>query len=74
MFRYRIYGQAFTLAALVGGSYYYQKEREERKAHESVVAMQKAQEKRDAWIRELEIRDQEEKDVRVLRTRATVLG
>jgi hypothetical protein len=64
MFRMRIYAQAFTLAAMVGGSYYYQKERDERKAKEGITAEKKAKEKQQAWIRELEIRDREDKEVR----------
>jgi len=64
MFRMRIYAQAFTLAAMVGGSFYYQKERDERKAKEGITAEKKAKEKQQAWIRELEIRDREDKELR----------
>ena len=62
MFRYRIYGQAFTLVAIVAGSYYYNADRLLRKEYEAVKAEQKAKEKNEAWIRELEFRDQEEKE------------
>ena len=64
MFRARIYAQAFTLLACVGGSMYYKAEREQRKALEQALDEKKAQEKRDAWLRELEIRDQEDRDWR----------
>lgn len=63
MFRARIYAQGFTLAAMVGGSIYYKKERDEQKAIDEVVAERKAKEKQSAWIRELEIRDKEDQEV-----------
>ncbi|KAI9834602.1 MAG: Respiratory supercomplex factor 1, mitochondrial [Phylliscum demangeonii] len=63
MFRYRIYAQAFTLVAMVGGSFYYAKEREARKEFEGRVSQKRAIEKRDAWIRELEARDREENEL-----------
>lgn len=62
MFRYRIYGQAFTLVAIVAGSYYYNADRILRKEYEAVKAEQKAKEKNEAWIKELEFRDKEEKE------------
>ncbi len=62
MFRYRIYGQAFTLIAIVAGSYYYNADRLLRKEYEAIKAEQKAKEKNEAWIKELEFRDQEEKE------------
>lgn len=62
MFRYRIYGQAFTIVAVVGGSYYYNADRLLQKELEAVKAQKKAKEKNEAWIKELEIRDQEEKE------------
>lgn len=64
MFRARIYAQAFTLLACVGGSMYYKTEREQRKALQRALDEKKAQEKRDAWLRELEVRDQEDRDWR----------
>lgn len=64
MFRARIYAQAFTLFAVVAGGIYYKTERQQRKEFERVVSEKKSQEKRDAWIRELEIRDQEDKEWR----------
>lgn len=62
MFRARIYGQGFTLLAIVAGSYYYQHDRDKRKEFEGKVAEKKATEKRDAWIRELEARDREDQE------------
>ncbi|KAK6521296.1 Respiratory supercomplex factor 1, mitochondrial [Arthrobotrys conoides] len=59
MFRRRIYAQAFTVAAMVGGSYYYADEHRARKNLETKVAEQKAKEKNRAWIKELEAREDE---------------
>jgi hypothetical protein len=64
MFRARIYAQAFTLVAVVAGGLYYRTERTQRQELERAIAERKSQEKRDAWLRELEIRDQEDKDWR----------
>lgn len=61
MFRARLYGQSFTLVCMVGGSYYYKEERERRKAFEGALAEKRSMEKKEAWIRELEARDEEEK-------------
>lgn len=49
---------------MMGGSYYYNADRLRRKEYTDLVNKRKAQEKRDAWIRELEARDQEDKDWR----------
>src|SRR5438067_2410877 len=59
MFRRRIYAQAFTVAAMVGGSYYYADEHKARKNYEVKVAEQKARERNRAWIKELEAREEE---------------
>lgn len=64
MFRMRLYGQSFTIAAMVGGSLYYNSDRILRKEYEERKQAIKAQEKREAWIKELEARDREEKDWR----------
>ena len=55
---------------MVAGSYYYAEEREKRKTFESAVSERKAVEKKEAWIRELEARDQEEKDFLAMREAA----
>ncbi|KAF3933485.1 hypothetical protein ABW19_dt0206109 [Dactylella cylindrospora] len=59
MFRRRIYAQAFTVAAMVGGSYYYADEHKARKDMETKQAEMKAREKNRAWIKELEAREEE---------------
>ncbi|KAJ9200584.1 hypothetical protein DTO164E3_2891 [Paecilomyces variotii] len=64
MFRARIYAQFFTLLAVVAGGMYYKTEREQRKEFEKVLDERKRQEKRDAWLRELEVRDKEDRDWR----------
>ena len=64
MFRARIYAQAFTLVALVAGGMYYKTERKQRREFEQAVEERKSQEKRDAWLRELEIRDKEDREWR----------
>ncbi|RFU32567.1 hypothetical protein B7463_g3785, partial [Scytalidium lignicola] len=67
MFRARIYAQGFTLLAMVAGSMYWKKDREKRKEFEAVIEGKKAQTKNEAWIRELEARDKEEKDFKAAR-------
>jgi len=61
MFRRRIYAQGFTIVAMLAGSMYWQEDRNKRKEFEGVLAEKTRQEKRDKWIRELEVRDEEEK-------------
>jgi type VI protein secretion system component VasK len=67
MFRARIYAQGFTLVAMVAGSMYWQTDRQKRKDFDKAVEERKAREKNEAWIRELEARDEEEKDLRRVR-------
>jgi len=69
MFRARIYAQGFTLVAMVAGSMYWQTDRNKRKEFDKVVLEEKAKEKNQAWIRELEARDEEEKEIRAMRDR-----
>ncbi|KAJ5156699.1 Altered inheritance of mitochondria protein 31 mitochondrial [Penicillium capsulatum] len=64
MFRARIYAQAFTLVSLVVGGMYFKSERQQRREFEKAVEVRKSQEKRDAWLRELEIRDKEDREWR----------
>lgn len=64
MFRARIYAQAFTLLAVGFGGIYFQAERKAEREVERALDEKKSQEKRDAWLRELEIRDREDKDWR----------
>jgi len=69
MFRARIYAQGFTLVAMVVGSMYWKTDRQKRKEFDAVVAERKAKEKNEAWIRELEARDEEEKEIKAARER-----
>ncbi|MCJ1419675.1 Respiratory supercomplex factor 1, mitochondrial [Xylographa parallela] len=69
MFRARIYAQGFTLLCLVAGSYYYAEDRDKRKVFDGVKAEQRAKEKNEKWIRELEARDREDREERELRIR-----
>ncbi|KAJ5225355.1 hypothetical protein N7468_006580 [Penicillium chermesinum] len=64
MFRARIYAQAFTLVALVAGGMYFKTERQQRREFEQAVELRKKQEKRDAWLKELEVRDKEDREWR----------
>jgi hypothetical protein len=64
MFRARIYAQGFTLVALVAGSIFYKDDRLKRKRFEAAVEDKKAAEKRDKWLRELEARDNEDREWR----------
>jgi hypothetical protein len=64
MFRARIYAQAFTLLAVVAGSIYYKEDRARRKQYDTAMQEKAALEKRDAWIRELEARDNEDREWR----------
>ncbi len=63
-FRYRLYAQGFTLVAMIGGTLYYKSDRLKRKEYVKMKDKQKEQEKREQWIRELEIRDQEDREWR----------
>lgn len=74
MFRARIYAQAFTLLAVVAGSMYYKQDREKRKEFDGAVAERKAREKAEAWIRELEARDREDKELKAKRDAAREAG
>lgn len=60
-FRRRLYAQSFTIAVLVVGNLYWQKDRMKRKDYEKMKAEKEAREKRDRWLRELEARDEEDK-------------
>ncbi|KAF1842249.1 altered inheritance of mitochondria protein 31, mitochondrial [Cucurbitaria berberidis CBS 394.84] len=60
-FRRRLYAQAFTIAVLVVGNVYWQKDRMKRKDYEKIVAEKEAMGKRERWLKELEVRDEEDK-------------
>lgn len=67
MFRARIYAQGFTVLALVAGSVYWKTDRQKRKEFDQAVAERKIREKREAWVKELEARDDEMKELRAAR-------
>ncbi|KAG9516424.1 hypothetical protein E4T50_12222 [Aureobasidium sp. EXF-12298] len=69
MFRRRIYAQGFTLLAMVAGSAYWEKDRNKRKEYNDLLDEKKKKDKRDAWIRELEARDDEEKEIAAMKKR-----
>lgn len=60
MFRARVMAQGFTVIAMVAGSMYYSKDREKSAELRKLQEAKDAEEKRNKWIRELEIRDAEE--------------
>lgn len=64
MFRARVAAQGFTVIAMVAGSMYYSKDREKSKELRKLREEKDAEEKRQKWIRELEMRDEEEKAMR----------
>lgn len=61
MFRARVGAQAFTVIAMVAGGAYYGQDREKRKELIKLEAQQRAEERQAKWLRELEIRDEEDK-------------
>lgn len=67
MLRRRIYAQGFTVAAMVGGSYWYADEHKKRKEGDKVSREVKAKERNEAWIRELEAREEERVEMERLR-------
>lgn len=67
MFRARVYAQGFTILALVAGSMYWKTDRQKRKEFDQAVADRKAREKTEAWVKELEARDEENKEIRAMR-------
>ncbi|ORY57877.1 hypoxia induced protein conserved region-domain-containing protein [Pseudomassariella vexata] len=64
MFRARIGAQAFTICAIVAGGAYYGADREKRKELIKLEAQQRAEERHQKWLRELEIRDDEDKQLK----------
>ncbi|KAL7949704.1 hypoxia induced protein conserved region domain-containing protein [Trichoderma barbatum] len=61
MFRARVAAQGFTVIAMVAGSMYYNKDREKSKELRKLKEERDNEEKRQRWIHELEVRDEEEK-------------
>ncbi|KAF4505614.1 hypothetical protein G6O67_007542 [Ophiocordyceps sinensis] len=64
MFRARVAAQGFTIIAMLAGSMYYSKDREKTKELQKLKEQRDAEEKRIKWIRELEVRDEEEKTLK----------
>ncbi|KAK5634859.1 hypothetical protein RRF57_010572 [Xylaria bambusicola] len=61
MFRARVAAQAFTVIAMVAGGAYYGADREKRKELIKLEAQKRAEERKQKWLHELEIRDEEDK-------------
>ncbi|KAL7620606.1 Respiratory supercomplex factor 1, mitochondrial [Parahypoxylon ruwenzoriense] len=64
MFRARIGAQAFTVMAMVAGGAYYGADREKRRELIKLEAQQRAEERNKKWLKELEVRDEEEKQLK----------
>lgn len=64
MFRRRIYAQGFTIAAMAIGGIYWKEDREKRKHWDKLQGDVRRKEKHEAWLRELEARDEEQKAFR----------
>lgn len=64
MFRARVLAQGFTVAVMVAGGLYFGAERHKERELWKLQQEEKAEEKRQKWIRELEARDEEEKDLK----------
>ncbi|EMC94477.1 hypothetical protein BAUCODRAFT_48025, partial [Baudoinia panamericana UAMH 10762] len=60
MFRRRIYAQGLTILAVVGGSAYWETDRKKRAEYDTLVEDKRKKEKHEAWLRELEAREEEE--------------
>lgn len=67
MFRRRIYAQGFTLLAMIAGSAYWSGDRKKRNEFNELIEEKKKKEKHEAWIKELEVRDQEDQDFDAMR-------
>lgn len=63
-FRYRLYAQSFTIVAMLGSSFYFNADRFKRAEYRRLKKEQDEQDKKEKWIRELEIRDAEETEWR----------
>ncbi|OIW28174.1 hypothetical protein CONLIGDRAFT_655753 [Coniochaeta ligniaria NRRL 30616] len=60
-FRARVAAQGFTVLAMVFGGYYYQSDRHKERELWKLQRDRDSEEQKQRWIRELEIRDEEEK-------------
>lgn len=66
MFRARVIAQGFTVAAMVAGGLYFGAERHQEREGWKAQQQEEDDEKRQRWIRELEARDDEEKQIRAM--------
>ncbi|KAI5921060.1 mitochondrial hypoxia responsive domain-containing protein [Camillea tinctor] len=64
MFRARIGAQAFTVMAMVAGGAYYGADREKRQELFKLEAQKRAEERHQKWLHELEVRDEEDKQLK----------
>lgn len=64
MFRARVLAQAFTIVAIVAGGLYFGAERHKERELWKLKEEEKAEENRQKWIKELEARDDEEKELK----------
>ncbi|KAK3630184.1 Respiratory supercomplex factor 1, mitochondrial [Elasticomyces elasticus] len=69
MFRRRIYAQGFTILAMVAGSAYWETDRSKRNQFNELVSDREKKDKHEAWLRELEARQEEEDELRRVRER-----
>ena len=67
MFRRRIYAQGFTILAMVAGSAYWEGDRQKRGQFNELVEDKKKKEKHEAWLKELEARQEEEDELQRIR-------
>lgn len=64
MFRARILAQGFTVAAIAAGGLYFRDERHRERELWKLQQQREAEDKRRRWVRELEVRDEEDRAVR----------
>ncbi|KAK1073697.1 Respiratory supercomplex factor 1, mitochondrial [Friedmanniomyces endolithicus] len=67
MFRRRIYAQGFTIFAMLAGSAFWEGDRKKRNQFNELVSDQQKKEKHEAWLRELEARQEEEDELQRVR-------
>ena len=63
-FRARVAAQAFTVAAMVAGGLYYSEDRRKTKEARAAQKARDEEDKKARWLRELEARDAEDKDLK----------